>query len=569
MPNETGQWERVAAELRAYRDAQRQAWGDVDNATLGRYLAGDVTPEERRRIEAALDERPELRKLTDLVSDVLRDCEPVPAPQPASRPAVLPFRPAAPKPATQRWRRWAVVAAAACLLLALGLGLQLPKGGPGPSSGLNNLTRYEAGYEKSRSAAFDEPRLEKSSVPMVTVTPASADKTALAISNALNNFDPVALCADGLSSVAASYEERGDLDMAAFSYHLAYNLRESHSGADAPPTVVARRNLGEVYQTALALAGDMADKHLMKVAPPAALNFSKDAEVRNSAVQLCDRITRQNVRDVRKSVVPVLVQSLREAQTPETREQLGRALAELGPAANEAIPVLNECLKKAETPQERAVVLRALGELGQTAGPAAAPVLVTSMKSPSPEERSAAADALANYGPAARDVVAKMPDDVAEHKEWKSLKERLLGVEGRIGVRDCCELFSVHAVKQGQKEIRELARVRRVEFFAETRPNPKPGDGVDSAKDRARELDVNGVYFIMHPSPADVEVYVGEALRGQGFDDAHLTQLRQVIADAAARQDYDGGLLEGVRFVEQFLAAKDKKAKPDSPPPQL
>ena len=26
-----GQWERVASELRAYRDYQQQAWGDIDN----------------------------------------------------------------------------------------------------------------------------------------------------------------------------------------------------------------------------------------------------------------------------------------------------------------------------------------------------------------------------------------------------------------------------------------------------------------------------------------------------------------------------------------------------------
>src|SRR5205085_4271429 len=130
MPNEFGQWERVASELRAYREAQQQAWGDVDNATLGRYLAGDVTAEERRRIESALEERPELRKLTDLVSDVLRDCEPVAAAE-AARPSVLPFRPAAPKPKAQRWRRWAALAAAACLLIGLAYGV-LPKGGPGP-----------------------------------------------------------------------------------------------------------------------------------------------------------------------------------------------------------------------------------------------------------------------------------------------------------------------------------------------------------------------------------------------------------------------------------------------------
>jgi hypothetical protein len=573
MPNDFGPWERVASELRAYREAQRQAWGDLDNATLGRYLAGDVTAEERLRIESALEERPELRKLTDLVSDVLRDCEPVVAPTDVARPAVLPFRPAAPKRMTQPWRRWAPIAAAACLLIALGAGLQLPKNGPKPSIA-DDLTHMDSGSDPDVPIAFHEV-----SVPGALQTPSdvdakSAEKTAAAISTALNRIDPVALCADGLCSAAASYEQHGDLDMAAFSYHLAYNIRESHAGADAPMTLEVRRNLGEVYQTALALADDVAAKRGPPEINPAPadpphlhMSMAKKLEVRDSALQLADRITRQNVRDVRKSVVPVLVENLREAQTPEAREQLGRALAELGPAADDAIPVLNECLQKAQTPQERAVVLRALGELGQTAGPAAAPVLVTSMKSSSSEERRAAEDALANYGPVARDVVAKCADAPAEHKEWTSLKERLLGVEGRIGVRDGCELFSILAVKAGQREIRELARMHHVEVFAETRPNPKPGDSVEAAKDRAREIDVNGVYFVMHPSPAVAEVYIGDALRDQGFDDAHVVRLRQVIADAVGRQDFDAGLLEGVRFVVKFAAGKDKKPGTDSPPP--
>ncbi len=61
MSTDFGQWDRVASELRACREAQQQAWGDVDNATLGRCLAGDVTPDERRRIETELGRRPELR----------------------------------------------------------------------------------------------------------------------------------------------------------------------------------------------------------------------------------------------------------------------------------------------------------------------------------------------------------------------------------------------------------------------------------------------------------------------------------------------------------------------------
>src|SRR5437764_599908 len=86
-------WERVASELRACREAQRRAWGDIDNTTLGRYLAGEASAEERRRVEEALRELPELRRLTDLVRDVL-DVEPAVEPEPLvpeSVPVLLPF----------------------------------------------------------------------------------------------------------------------------------------------------------------------------------------------------------------------------------------------------------------------------------------------------------------------------------------------------------------------------------------------------------------------------------------------------------------------------------------------
>ena len=69
----TEQWHRVASELRAYKETQQQAWGDIDNATLGRYLAGELSGEERARVEQALTQYPELLKLTDVVRDVLEE----------------------------------------------------------------------------------------------------------------------------------------------------------------------------------------------------------------------------------------------------------------------------------------------------------------------------------------------------------------------------------------------------------------------------------------------------------------------------------------------------------------
>jgi len=128
------QWDVLAAELRAFRDQQKQTWGDVDSALIGRYLAGEASAEDRRRVEAAFDEHPDLRVLTELVSDVLNEFEPLtatpPVPPPvqqseATRPRLLPFtgQPKLRRSFLTRVRRYGALAAAACLLLALGVGL--------------------------------------------------------------------------------------------------------------------------------------------------------------------------------------------------------------------------------------------------------------------------------------------------------------------------------------------------------------------------------------------------------------------------------------------------------------
>jgi hypothetical protein len=124
MPSEfnpTDQWDRVASELRACKQAQQQAWGDIDNTTLGRYLADELSADERRDLEQALADLPELRKLTDVVRDVLDEFDPA-APQPVSdSPRLLPFIPPVQK--KHFWRQRGALVVAASLLLGLGVTL--------------------------------------------------------------------------------------------------------------------------------------------------------------------------------------------------------------------------------------------------------------------------------------------------------------------------------------------------------------------------------------------------------------------------------------------------------------
>jgi hypothetical protein len=132
-------WERIVSELRAQRAAQKEAWGDLDNATLGRYLAGEVSGAERAEIERLLEGLPDLRYLTDVVRDVLAEFEPVAAPAPfeAPPPVVLSFPRSASRPARTPIRRQRVALfAAAAVLLVVGLGVlkTIPASPPRPDS---------------------------------------------------------------------------------------------------------------------------------------------------------------------------------------------------------------------------------------------------------------------------------------------------------------------------------------------------------------------------------------------------------------------------------------------------
>ena len=64
-------WDQVANELRQYRDTQREQWGDIDDITIGNYIAGEATPEETQVVESAMATYPKVREAVEIVKKVL------------------------------------------------------------------------------------------------------------------------------------------------------------------------------------------------------------------------------------------------------------------------------------------------------------------------------------------------------------------------------------------------------------------------------------------------------------------------------------------------------------------
>lgn len=65
-------WATVAAQLRAYRDQQQAAWGDLDDTTVAKYLANEATDEEIAQVEAAMERYPAVGQAIGVIKEVLK-----------------------------------------------------------------------------------------------------------------------------------------------------------------------------------------------------------------------------------------------------------------------------------------------------------------------------------------------------------------------------------------------------------------------------------------------------------------------------------------------------------------
>jgi hypothetical protein len=291
-----------------------------------------------------------------------------------------------------------------------------------------------------------------------------------------------------------------------------------------------------------------------------------------AAVVLYDRIISQRQTELKNSVVPVLMQALREAKNSAERQRFALALGRLGPAARDSVEGLLECYRQATAPSERATILLSLGEIGPSAQQAL-PVLVASLQSDSAEVRNCAARALVQFGPAARPSVQKLILERPDNRWLHDVLVRIDGPEGRCGIDDECGCFSVKAIQQTRQEIHQLATAFRLEIRVETSHEPvrlvaKESENLPHTReiwlyDRVpspttlhaenkkgkRELGEYGVYVHINKDTPDVQVYVSDALQAQGLTDKRL---RQVLEPHLRNKEFDRGLREGVHFLARF-----------------
>ena len=131
-------------------------------------------------------------------------------------------------------------------------------------------------------------------------------------------------------------------------------------------------------------------------------------------------------------------------------------------------------------------------------------------------------------------------------------------------VKDQAGFFKPEAIKQANQLIRDIQRQHHVDLMIETFVKPPAGREQEASADhsaffsqwarqRARELGINGIYMLICKSPAHVQVEIGNDTRKKAFTEEDRARLVKILLSRFNAKEYDEGLLEGVRLVRDTV----------------
>jgi uncharacterized membrane protein YgcG len=140
-------------------------------------------------------------------------------------------------------------------------------------------------------------------------------------------------------------------------------------------------------------------------------------------------------------------------------------------------------------------------------------------------------------------------------------------------IKDEAKFFSADAVKKADKQIRDIERKYGKDLLIETLP-AVPGDQAAKVKamateerekffhnwaaDRAEAAVVNGVYVLVVKEPPHLEIEITAKARSI-FPKEEFDRLRSLLLGKFRNKQFDEGLLEAVRFVDERFAASQSK----------
>jgi hypothetical protein len=540
-PAHPEQWDVVAAELKAYRDTQEQRWGTLDDVLLGRYLAGELDPAEKAQIEAEFKDHPELLKLTEIVRDVLCDINassspPVQMALLAEPEPILKFeKPKFSRQPFTRLRSRGALAAAACVILALGVTLSrfMDDATPGRAARSDNRLVADANGRKPLARSVSEKidavlDAEARSRPVVTRRALYEQWRYELNSVARDQAQPPAPTPPQAQSFAARKDGVQDEKPSLATFYLVRSVNHVVDKALDATTEKQRKAAVALKQPAFRAA----DKPPSPYGAPNPYHLAHPYA--GYHVQAPGYLA--EAEPALEKCVPVLVYGVQSASEAQVRLNCIENLGRMGPVAREAVPVLAETL----------------------------------MNSKDPNERLAAVNALRNIGPVARNATPQLLSVVqlADGRLKESAYSALATIQNPywIGVHDGASVFSAETCVKANEQIEKLHRRHGLELVAETvhclsseakkdlesLPDGKRQEFFShAAARRSKQIGgERGIYILICQDPPTVQVHLGKQAQTKVSSTRTAGEIKKALLEGFKTKKQDEALMKAVRYIE-------------------
>src|SRR4051794_40599261 len=134
----------------------------------------------------------------------------------------------------------------------------------------------------------------------------------------------------------------------------------------------------------------------------------------------------------------------------------------------------------------------------------------------------------------------------------------------RADVRDAASFFSADGVRQADELIGQIRQRHGKDVIVETVPSlpDAPADATareryfqDETARRGKAAGVSGLYILISRNPSSLYAGVDPATQKNLFTLEDRGRLKDLLIQRFKAKDFDGGLLAGLRMVDQTMAA--------------
>ena len=144
-------------------------------------------------------------------------------------------------------------------------------------------------------------------------------------------------------------------------------------------------------------------------------------------------------------------------------------------------------------------------------------------------------------------------------------------------LKDDGKFFSKEGIEKANKKIREIYEKYKKDVVVETVPaltadqeKKLKEEGATKfygklANDRAKELGLNGIYIYLSKKTHYLQIYMDPATQKKAFTASNRTTLRDKILTQFKEDEFDGGLLDGLKEIESILEVNSREATKTTP----